>query len=699
MSLSIITDDNLKSENAVENEILSCIDRSESFVFNAGAGSGKTYALVRSLKHIIKIQGQKLSIHNQKALCITYTNVASNEVKERLGNTNIIEVSTIHERLWGMVGRHQKELVRIHVEKLEADLETLNNILLVSDDEKDEKVFREYRALEERLQQEFLVYMLSMKEVFYNAYDRPSTEFKKVFGDSLSTFPKIINNVANFKKIVSTIFKIENYKSCLLKISEKEIGFQSIKYDSRFNSDLLHKMIISHDTLIEYSFLIIKRFDLLKKILIDNYPYFFVDEYQDTHPQVVSMLSCLNEYAIANKLPFMVGYFGDKAQNIYDEGVGHSIGDLHRNLKIVYKNFNRRSHSKIIDVINLIRDDEVKQKSIFEDCNDGTVKFYFSKHPSDTEVVNAFVNKYREQWKITSDNKLHCLVLTNKLVAELNGFNDIYLFFSSTGYYKKYYDRLNTELLSTETSKLGIIPSLIFRVLNFRCLLNSSKSSVSTLLGPEIYSRASLLQIKDLIFKLKSITGNNLYEYFISCFEIYSSCSPSDLYFDVIHSLFGLEECSFERVLSVFGENLFPNVETSDEITGYQIAIENFLKINISQFDTWYGFVGSKQTSDVVYHTYHGTKGLEFDNVIIIMENDFGVMNRGVFPTFFDSHSTKGALLDQKDKQKFLNIKNLMYVSCSRARKNLRVLYLDDVASFDQGVTLIFSEVNSFNFP
>ncbi len=53
------------------------IDKHKNFVVNGGAGSGKTYALIQSLKHIFSNNPKT------KVACITYTNVAVNEINLR----------------------------------------------------------------------------------------------------------------------------------------------------------------------------------------------------------------------------------------------------------------------------------------------------------------------------------------------------------------------------------------------------------------------------------------------------------------------------------------------------------------------------------------------------------------------------------------------------------------------------------------
>ena len=77
-----ISDENKIREKQVFEEIIKCIDGKNSMVFDAGAGSGKTYALAQSLKYIINQYGWDLKLHNQQVLCITYTNIAVAEVKE-----------------------------------------------------------------------------------------------------------------------------------------------------------------------------------------------------------------------------------------------------------------------------------------------------------------------------------------------------------------------------------------------------------------------------------------------------------------------------------------------------------------------------------------------------------------------------------------------------------------------------------------
>ena len=58
------------------------------------------------------------------------------------------------------------------------------------------------------------------------------------------------------------------------------------------------------------------------------------------------------------------------------------------------------------------------------------------------------------------------------------------------------------------------------------------------------------------------------------------------------------------------------------------------------------------------------------------MENKFG-LDRNKFSSFF-MNTTRANELQGTELEKYTNTKNLLYVSCSRAIKNLRIFYTND---------------------
>lgn len=86
------------------------IDKGKNFRFEAGAGAGKTYSLVEALKYIIAKRGSRLLRNYQQVACISYTNVASDEIASRIHNHKSIYSSTIHSFCWSFIKGFQHEL-------------------------------------------------------------------------------------------------------------------------------------------------------------------------------------------------------------------------------------------------------------------------------------------------------------------------------------------------------------------------------------------------------------------------------------------------------------------------------------------------------------------------------------------------------------------------------------------------------------
>lgn len=101
------------AEAAAENvrqRIYCCIDARKPFLVEAGAGAGKTFSLINALKHLIEKQGRLLLRRNQRVACITYTNVANDEIKARTDRHSAIQSDTIHSFCWSAIQPFQSAL-------------------------------------------------------------------------------------------------------------------------------------------------------------------------------------------------------------------------------------------------------------------------------------------------------------------------------------------------------------------------------------------------------------------------------------------------------------------------------------------------------------------------------------------------------------------------------------------------------------
>ncbi len=101
------------------------------FVIVAGAGSGKTTSLVKALAQIGRSQGPDLRKNGQRVACITYTEVAVEEIRRDVGTDELFHVSTIHSFLWEAIKPFQNDLrkwVRVWLfTKIEAEESRIEN--------------------------------------------------------------------------------------------------------------------------------------------------------------------------------------------------------------------------------------------------------------------------------------------------------------------------------------------------------------------------------------------------------------------------------------------------------------------------------------------------------------------------------------------------------------------------------------------
>ncbi|MFF0922796.1 UvrD-helicase domain-containing protein [Rhizobium leguminosarum] len=81
-----------------------------NFVMVAGAGSGKTTSLIKALAHLSQTRGRELRVRGQQIACITYTDVAVNEIRSDVGDDPLCRVSTIHSFLWSLVQSFQIDI-------------------------------------------------------------------------------------------------------------------------------------------------------------------------------------------------------------------------------------------------------------------------------------------------------------------------------------------------------------------------------------------------------------------------------------------------------------------------------------------------------------------------------------------------------------------------------------------------------------
>lgn len=680
-----ISEKNKQLELDIQKNINRCLDNFESFCFDAGAGAGKTYALQKSIEHILKTKGKALKQNNQKILCITYTNAAKDEILDRLGKNSSVIVSTIHEFLWGFIAIQQELLMIEHEKKIKGELnkieQKINSNALSSS-----VTFADFQAAIS--DEKFL-------EVFYNTPSTPTEKFKSMIKEYSEYFSPYLSNVKTFSSLVKIVIKKYKLEQTLKQIEDKKS--KQIIYNPIQNRDKLEKYVISHDTLLLYSKNIITSQNILKRLFSDRYPYVLVDEYQDTDEKVIDIIDSIREYSNAKK-KFMVGFFGDSLQNIYKDGVG--VLPQKNKYQIIEKKFNRRSSSQIVGLIEKIRNDNFGQQSIYTNFNNGSYNFYIADN-------NFNLTSFLQEKNLTKSTA--CLLMKNDDIINARGFDEILTVLKKFPRFNgSNYDNVTNEFLQKNLQHMGWFLREILTFIDFIQKIENGNSTVKEIIQfiTSYKSTLTFAEMQQFISNLRKINFSTLT--INKCINEIINIKGRISGEKILRNIFSIDDMEKDILVNIKNRahDYFYYSQGLENSGKDMTVIDEFFELNISIFFKWYNYIFDDARNDgVSYYTLHGSKGLEFDNVVVVLQDNFA-KRKDYCKFFFKNYNTQiasGTQFQETDTQsqkaaaQFQEVRNLLYVAFSRAKINLYVIYKNNPPEdLLENIKEIFRKVHTF---
>lgn len=614
-------------------KILNHIDRGDNFLLSGGAGSGKTYSLVQLTNQLI------LENPTAKIACMTYTNAAVKEIEERVNHKNLV-VSTIHDFLWDTIKHFQKEL--------ETSL-----IALINDDE---------------------------------------SKIKNPEGKSVS----------------------DNY------FDDLEDGIQYKEYLR------IKKGIISHDEVLILANHLFGNHSKLCDILKDKFQFIFIDEYQDTNENVVEIFLT---HLMQSKKNNIIGFFGDSMQSIYDGSIG-DLNSFQGKFKEITKTQNRRSPQSVINLANKIRTDGIIQKASTDKnapnmesgvIKRGTAKFYYSTNNDLDEL------KPKIDFNFENTTQTKILNLTHNLIAPKAGFSSLMEIYNADKIIDfknriKKYIKDNHILSDFSTSTFGeVVDSLqngktgkelarVSPTVGMQGFIDSNtelydfaKNQNYELFSKIYLDKDSLIDDKKQNKDTESKKGSKRDALIRHLFRIQDNIS---LYKDrkynefirrteyTISSIADKKELKekIEELTNVEDKTIMEIINMSDEcgicrkddnfdrfVTKNKYVYNRIKQVKFSEFQKLYNYLEGYTP----FSTQHKTKGAEFDNVLVILDNG-GWNNYNFGNLFLESGSESVLQRSQK----------IFYVCCTRAKENLAVFFHNPSSSVISKAKIWFGDEN-----
>lgn len=299
---------------AIEIKSDTLIDVNHHFRVSAGPGAGKTHWLALHVAHVLK-DSERLGKMG-KIACLSYTNVGADTLMGRLRDDRSRVLScTIHSFLYGHIVKPYLHFI--------AKEEGFNIELLTGEDD---RILSDYKTIDTVIKAVKQYY--AEQEMVVNAIR--AAKWKLTDDGSLKCTA------------------IPPKKCC-------KHGYVLLDEAYEIYKKLAWKKGYMHyDDVLYFSYKLITKYPFIGKTLAIQFPYVFVDEFQDTNPIQAKIIKTIGENGST------VGVIGDYAQSIYNflgadpqEFVGFSLAGL----KDYFISDNRRSTNEIVSLLNVIRKD------------------------------------------------------------------------------------------------------------------------------------------------------------------------------------------------------------------------------------------------------------------------------------------------------------------------------------------------------
>ena len=439
-------------------------------------------------------------------------------------------------------------------------------------------------------------------------------------------------------------------------IAKKQERLNAISKITRFTYDPGGENVgrdsLDHSEVIKMGSGFIHSRETMQKILVSRFPTLLIDESQDTRKELVDALLSVEE---KHKGAFVIGMFGDVMQRIYMDGKDNLADSIPPDWEHPKKVMNHRSKERIVQVANAIRSDvdRIEQRPR-SDKDGGFVRLFIVSDTREKESVETQI--YSKMGELTGDDlwsesaQRKTLVLEHRMAATRLGFENIF-------------DSLKDLGQSFHNGKL-IELSFLMNVVYPLVLAKQEQNSFAVMKilrkhSPLLQKRTlqaaenQALLLQKVNKKVGSLAKLWLNDSIPTSLEIYKKLSEINL--------FELPK-RIEEVLS-----------NESEVSGRIVSLREGLSAPFTELERYWDYISDKTP----FATHQGIKGLEFERVAVIMDDESSGGFLFKYNKLFGTEPLSSA--DRKNESEgkdttLLRTLRLFYVTCTRAKEGLALI-------------------------
>ncbi|HEU0072459.1 MAG TPA: UvrD-helicase domain-containing protein [Dehalococcoidia bacterium] len=418
----------------------------------------------------------------------------------------------------------------------------------------------------------------------------------------------------------------------------------------------------------------------LRRLLVTRFPILLIDESQDTNRRLIEVLL---DVEAAYRDTFCLGLFSDMMQRIYADGKDRLAEAIPENWARPRKRMNHRCPTRVIELINKIRQDADREEQVpRSDAGVGVVRlFVVSQVTADKTVAEAAIAARMAE--ITGDQNwaagseaIKTLALEHLMSARRFGFEAFFEPLYSV-------ERIRTSFLQGTGAGIGLFTREILPlVIALRASDHFAGAAIvrrtSPLLERKALEEAGDKQA-DLLSRAKAACDGLLalvsadgkpsaravlrYVAETRLFTIPDVLAPFAIADEVVR-----EGDPSRGTDDEAGEE--EEIDLKSELGGWRQALEAPFD-QIEKYDRYVQGVSQ-------FDTHQGVKGLEFPRVMVIVSDEEARGFMFAYDKLFGVKEKSKTDLQNEEAGKETTIdrtRRLFYVTCSRAEESLAVVY------------------------
>lgn len=513
-----------------------------------------------------------------------------------------------------------------------------------------------------RLDYSPIFHVSTIHSFVWNVIQYYQTDIRKLYcqhiqediGELGAKLDKAKNKTA--KTYLSNIEKLELKKEQL----EKTKAIEKFVYNP--NGSNPEHNALKHAEVIRIAAQMIMESPMLQRVIAQQYPILLIDESQDTKKELVDAFFEIQKYFGDI---FTLGLLGDQKQRIYADGKENMESFLPDGWEKPVKRMNYRSAKRIIQLANTIGMgiDIHAEQTPREDVDDGFVRLFVVQQHDDINKDEVETTIMRMMSEHTQDDKwsgegtdVKILTLEHMMAARRLGFNCFYAPFSKVSKYQM-------TLLQGSVSEIEFLTKVVLP------MAESMKGD----------GRIALEILKENSPLLKGEQTEKPYELYLRCREgakrVADIVNGNATIRCIVNEILKFQLLSIPDVVKQ--AYLLKPSDLDDNTEADLRAWVEVMDLSVDMVQSYDDYVNHRSRFD----THQGVKGLEFDRVMVIIDDS--EINGRLF-SYDKLFSVKE--LSDKDRENQENGKEttiertqrLFYVTCTRAKNSLAVVMYTD---------------------